>query len=337
MNKPKVAVEAYIQFLVASPAAVSGTEAARVHAGPVVAHEAYTRLLHRLEPDAAMLWREAQGLAEPTSGVLVLDDTTLDKPRAKQMGLVTRHWSGKHHAVVQGINRLTLLWSDGRALVPVDYRLYDKATDHLTKNDHFQHLLQTARQRGFAPRCVLFDGWYASLANLKQVRSRGWPWLTRLTRNRLVNPDGQSLRPLADCAIGPDGQTGWLKGYGSVRVFRLAAPDGGAEGAEYWASSQAQFSEADRAPLAALSWGIEQYHRGRKQCCGVEKAQVRAARAQRNHIGNHIGCALRAFLRLETQRLQTGRSWYEAKKQLLRDAIRTYLANPLYILHTATA
>lgn len=37
MNKPRVSAEEYIQFLVASPAAVSGTEAARVHAGPVVA------------------------------------------------------------------------------------------------------------------------------------------------------------------------------------------------------------------------------------------------------------------------------------------------------------
>ncbi len=323
MNKPKVVAEEYIQFLVASPVAVSGTEAARVHAGPPVAHDAYTRLLHRLEPDAASLWQEARSLVTLTSGVLVLDDTTLDKPYARRMGLVTRHWSGKHHAVVQGINLLTLLWSDGQALVPVDYRLYDKATDELSKNDHFQALLRAARQRGFAPRCVLFDSWYASLANLKQVRACGWPWLTRLKRNRRVNPDGQGLRPLQECALTEGGQ----------RVCRFAAPDGGTEGAEYWASSDPDLTEAQRAPLAALAWGIEQYHRGLKQCCGVEKAQVRAARAQRNHIG----CALRAFLRLEAQRLQTGRSWYQAKKQLLRDAIRTYLANPIYLLHPATA
>ena len=56
-------------------------------------------------------------------------------------------------------------------------------------------------------------------------------------------------------------------------------------------SGEPQLSEAERAPLAALSWGIEQYHRGLKQCCGVEKAQVRAARAQRNRIG----CAMRAL------------------------------------------
>lgn len=108
-----------------------------------------------------------------------------------------------------------------------------------------------------------------------------------------------------------------LQGYGFVRVFRFAAPDGGTEGAAYWASSDPELTEAQRVPLAALAWGIEQYHRGLKQCCGMEKAQVRAAKAQRNHVGY----ALRAFLRLEAHRLQTGRSWYEAKKQLLREAI----------------
>ncbi len=64
MNAPKVKAEDYIQFLVASPASVSGTEAARVHptSTGLVAHDSFTRLLHRLEPDAATLWQEAQAL-----------------------------------------------------------------------------------------------------------------------------------------------------------------------------------------------------------------------------------------------------------------------------------
>jgi hypothetical protein len=113
MNAPKVMAEDYTQFLVASPGAVSGTEAARVRpSGGLVAHDSFTRLLHRLEPDAGALWQQAPALVA-LGGVLVLDDTTLDKPYAKQVGLVTRHWSGKPHAVVSGINLLTLLWSDG--------------------------------------------------------------------------------------------------------------------------------------------------------------------------------------------------------------------------------
>ena len=53
--------------------------------------------------------------------------------------------------------------------------------------------------------------------------------------------------------------------------------------------------ELTRLALAEQCWAIENYHRGLKQCCGVERCQARSARAQRNHIG----MAIRAFLRLE--------------------------------------
>jgi hypothetical protein len=38
--------------------------------------------------------------------------------------------------------------------------------DKLTKNDHFRAMLITAQERGFAPDCVAFDGWYSSLVLL---------------------------------------------------------------------------------------------------------------------------------------------------------------------------
>ena len=95
MNAPKCQPEDYINFLVASPRVVSGTEAARVqpeHPHPP-AHDAFTRLLHRLEPDPATLWAEAAPQVQRDRGVLVLDDSTLDKPYARKIGLLTRHWS----------------------------------------------------------------------------------------------------------------------------------------------------------------------------------------------------------------------------------------------------
>lgn len=107
MNRPKVDDEAYINFLMATPKVCSATEAARVQPEAVdpPAHDAFTRLLHRQEPDAATLWREAAPQVERQGGVLVVDDSTLDKPYAKKIELVQRHWSGKPHAVVEGINR----------------------------------------------------------------------------------------------------------------------------------------------------------------------------------------------------------------------------------------
>jgi hypothetical protein len=171
MNPPKVRDRAYLDFLMATPEACRGTEAARVSAIEISppAPDAFTRLLHRLEPAAEVLWQEAASPVERHHGMLVLDDSTLDKPYAKKI----------------------------------------------------------------------------------ELRS-----------------------------------------------------------------------------LAGYAWTIEHYQRGLKQFCGVERAQVRAARAQRNHIG----LARRAFLRLESPCYHHSISWFEAKHAIIRDAVRAYLACPLYHL-----
>ena len=90
-----------------------------------------------------------------------------------------------------------MLWTDGLSSLPCDCRLYEPAEEgktQVTKNDHFLAMLQTAKEREFRPRYVCFDGWYASLANLKAVRGHGWHFLTRLKHNRQVDPDDTGQR-----------------------------------------------------------------------------------------------------------------------------------------------
>ncbi|MGC8580683.1 MAG: hypothetical protein ACP5MB_11620 [bacterium] len=73
---------------------------------------------------------------------------------------------------------------------------------------------------------------------------------------------------------------------------------------------------------------VELFHRGVKQCCGIERSMVRRAKK----VFNHICLSIRAFLRLELQRLITGISWYEAKLMIIRPSIAYYLKNPVYKL-----
>jgi len=249
----------------------------------------------------------------------------LDKPYAKNMAWVTRHWSGKHHRVVLGINLISLVWTDGEALLPCDFRLYDKPFGGLNKHAHARTMLAEAHRRGFRPKMLLFDGWYASLENLKAIRSYEWQWLTRLKGNRLVNPDDTGNVPIETLSIPREGRRVHLKGYGFVRVFRTVAKDGDAE---YWATSDLSMTEAERAEWARQAFGIEVYHRGIKQCCGIEKCQAQTEPAQ----WGHIQLALRAFVRLEAHWLQTGISWYQAKTEIIRSAVRDYLAHPHYTL-----
>ena len=333
MNPAKCDDLDYIHFLVASADVFTCTEAARCQ--PVgennPSHDAFTRLLQRQPPDTDALWNEVLDIVQPQDRFLVIDDSTLDKPYAKNMDLVYHQWSGKQHRLVNGINICTLLWTDGTAIIPVDFRIYDIDTDGKTKNDHFRDMLRKAKERNFQPRIVLFDSWYASVDNLKTIRKSEWHWLTRLKKNRLVNPDNIKNMQIQEIEIPPKGKVVHLKAYGFIKVFRIVAKDGDIE---YWATDLLDMDEAKREKLGRYSWKIEEYHRGIKQFCGVENCQARKSQSQRAHIM----FALRAFLRLEAERLRTGISWFESKRKIIRPAIRSYIKYLNYsLLKVSTA
>jgi DDE superfamily endonuclease len=333
LNPPKCDDDDYIDFLVAAQKQFTCTEAARSQPDKEEAmppaHDSFTRLLERLPQDSEALWDDAKKVIRITEGSLIIDDTTLDKPYAEKMDYVTYHWSGKHHSVVKGINLITTLWTDGSALIPCDFRLYNASKDGFTKNDHLHDMLLVAKQRGMAPEYVLFDSWYSSMENLKIIaRDLGWHFFCRLKENRLVNPTGRKKgnKPVGEISkVPPEGVVVHLKGFGMIRVFRTVSKKGDVE---YWATDDLVMNEKRREELSGQGWGIEEFHRGVKQCCGIERAQVRKARA----ILSHIQLSIRAFIRLELHRLLTGISWYEAKVSIIRGAIASYIKHPIFIL-----
>jgi hypothetical protein len=288
-----------------------------------IAHDSVKRLLERQPHHTEALYAEAKRLIRADQGVLVIDDSTLDKPYSHQIELVTRHWSGKHHRVVQGINLISTIWTEGSAIVPVDFRIYHPDKDGKTKNDHFRDMLRAAKARKFRPGCIIFDSWYSSIDNLKLIRSLEWHWCTRLKSNRLVNPDNSYNRNVSEIDIPPEGRVVHLRQYGFIRVFRIVHSE---KEPEYWATDILDAAESDRKTFKDLSWNIEVYHRGIKQCCGIERCQGRKEEVQRGHIL----LSLLAFLRLESHRLSTGSSWYESKRSIHRAASSRFIASPAF-------
>jgi putative transposase len=288
--------------------------------------QAVSRPVHQAPPQDAPRHRGAVGggrtHGEQEFRGLVLDDTTLDKPYSKKIPLFTNHWSGKHHGVVRGINLITLLWTDGEKLVPTDHRIYDKPLGGRTKNEHFSDMLYAARERGLDSDYTVFDSWYTSLDNLKQLRGMGRDWFARMKGNRLVATEGSGFKNISDIEIPQQGRVVQLKDYGPIRVFRTVRKGDGE--VQYWATADLKMNAKKRDELESMGWGIEVYHRGIKQCCGIEKAQVRTERSQRAHVL----LSLRAFLRLEVNRLVRAVSWYEAKFSIVRAAISSFLAHP---------
>ncbi len=190
-------------------------------------------------------------------------------------------------------------------------------------------MIATAAARDFTPDLVAFDSWYSSLANLKQVRNLEWDWLTRLKQNRQVSTaPGQHLA-IRELFIPRHGRCVHLKGYGTIKVFRSVDKHGNAE---FWATSRLDMTIEACAEHALEAWQIEVYHRDLKQFTGVERARFRLAKAQRNHIG----LAIRAFVRLELARIRTACSLFEQKQTIIHDALRAYLSQP-YITLSPTA
>lgn len=202
-----------------------------------------------------------------STDLLILDATTLDKPYARNIDLVTRHWSGNHHQVGAGSNLLPLVWTDGHAILPGACRVYDTPLlEGHPKHAHFRMLLATANARQFRPQLVCFASWYRSLDNVKAVRAQGWQFLTRLKRNRLVNPDGQGNLPVSTVDIPATGRQVQLTGVGFILVVRMVTPDGDADD---WATNDLHLPATERDRVARQWWAIERDHRGLKQRCAL--------------------------------------------------------------------
>jgi hypothetical protein len=139
----------------------------------------------------------------------------------------------------------------------------------------------------------------------------------------LVDPDHSHNRPVSDIDIPPEGRVVHLRQYGFIKVFRIVHSE---KEPEHWATDILDASESDRKSFKDLGWNIEEYHRGIKQCCGIEICQGRKEVVQRGHIF----LSLLAFLRLESHRLNTGSSWYESKRSIHRSATSLFIASPAF-------
>lgn len=118
-----------------------------------------------------MLWEHVEGLVQKRGGVMIVDDSVIAKQysRSGDLELLSYQYSGAYHKVIQGIGLVNLVITSDKdgSIIPADYRIYSKKQDGKTKHNHFQEIVTLALHRGITPAVVAFDGWYASVKNLK--------------------------------------------------------------------------------------------------------------------------------------------------------------------------
>jgi hypothetical protein len=160
------------------------------------------------------------------------------------------------------------------------------------------------------------------------LRSWQWPFFVALKSNRNVDPDGKGNKPVSELEFEGLSRYVHLRGFGWVNLYRVINEDDENEPVRFFIGSEEILSDAEVQQRRENAGQIEQYHRGLKQECHVERCQARKVIKQKNYIG----LAIRAFIRLEIHFFRTGISRFEAKFFIIRDAIRRYLEHPIYTL-----
>lgn len=91
-----------------------------------MSHDSVNRFLNRESYSPQDLFNEVKPGINLRGGTLSVDDSVLDKPYAHYIALLGHYWSGKNHAVVKGINLITLYYTDPHGQhQPVNFRVYD--------------------------------------------------------------------------------------------------------------------------------------------------------------------------------------------------------------------
>src|SRR3989344_8484783 len=243
-----------------------------------LSHDAVSRWLINTKCQPKDIWEAAKKDVLEKQGILIADETVLNKGRSEKIELVRWQYSGDEHDIVRGIGMLNFLWIDEKdGVCPMDFRIWEPKEDGYTKNDHFREMLKTAKRKGVTPKAVVADSWYSSLDNVKCIRDLGWYWLMGLRKNRIVER-GQKLE---DLNIPNEGLKVHLRGYGFIWVFRFVAKNGRTD---YWGTNLEKPSRKEVVSLIRSRWKIEVFHRELKQTCGLEMSQARTSRSQRNHI-----------------------------------------------------
>lgn len=179
--------------------------------------------------DTEGFWDELRLYTNPLKAMFVIVDSILDQSHTSEIALISRHWWGKYHDVVQEINLISLVWTADDAVSACIYYLYNKVSNDFSKNDHFRTLFQHTQGRGFPPTLEAFDSWYNSLENLKLVCDFGWEWLNRLISNLHVSVHPGELQVVSDLDISDSGRKVPFRGYDMFKMFRMVAPCGNAD------------------------------------------------------------------------------------------------------------
>ena len=177
---------------------------------------------------------------------------------------------------------------------------------------------------GLKPCWTAGDSRYSNVGNLKFLREEKVSFLFGVAENRkvsLIKGTEVQVQPLE---IAESGLMVYLKEFGWVKVF---SQDFKKQVRHYimWTPELEELRAIDRSIVKKIHdqhWLIERFHRVIKQFCNIERFQIRNEQG----IRNHFFCALSAFVKLQTMKVEgLIDNLYQISRELFVPIVRQFI------------
>jgi len=344
----------YIDYLISAFGAVTATGFSEMLDG-AISHDKVTRMLSQPAQTSKDLWLRVKPLvrqAESDDGVLIIDDSIVEKPSTDESSLVCWHYDHSKDRTVKGINfpstssghRISAVYHNQGVSLPVGVHLVMKSeyeTDPKTgkrkrkalfsKNHYCRSLLTQAVQNSLRFRYILMDIWFSSSENIMFIKHElDKDCIVPIKSNRKLalsledKKQGKYIRVDTLPMEGNSVREIWLEGvdFPLVLVKQVFTNEDGSTGILYVISSDTGLSYERITTIYKKRWNVECYHKSLKQNASLAKSPTKTRTTQTNHFF----ASLYAYIKLEGLKIFNKMNHFALKNQLYVKAVQQAFA-----------
>lgn len=335
-------LEVYSDYLISSFSYTTATGLSGMLDGSV-SHDKVTRFLSSEDFDVKTLWKRVKPLVrkhERDDGVLVVDDTIIEKPYTDESDLVCWHYDHGKGRSVKGINLVNVLYEAGGVRLPVNYAVVEKdlwgwdekkgkevRKSSITKNEQVRQMLKACVQNNIRFRYVIADTWYSAAETMTFIHKKLERFfLLPLKSNRNVALSKQAkeqgqCQAVSSLAL-EQGQTYqvWVEqcDFPLLLTKRVFTNEDASEGTLYLVTNDVTLRAEQMDTLYQRRWSVEEYHASLKGNTALAAAPTKTKRTQLNHVF----ASIYAFVKLEVMRVEVKLNHFALRSKLYVKALQ---------------
>jgi hypothetical protein len=349
----KELLELYSDYLISSFSYTTATGLSGMLDGLVpvsqgtFSHDKVTRFLGSEAFDAKKLWQSVKPLVrkyERDEGVLVVDDTIIEKPYTDESTLVCWHYDHSKGRSVKGINLVNVIYESGGVRLPVNYAVVEKdqrvwdekkgkevRKSSTSKNEQVRLMLKACVQNRIKFRTIIADTWYSAAATMTFIAQKlERSFLLPLKSNRKValskheKEQGQ-YQAVSSLAL-EQGQTYqvWVEqcSFPLLLTKLVFRNEDATEGTLYLVTNDLTLAADQMDTLYQRRWSVEEFHASIKGNTSLAASPTKSKRTQLNHVF----ASIYSFVKLEVMRVEVKLNHFALRSKLYVKALQASFA-----------